>query len=162
MCDLCCLASVQPRRDIAAFQNTLRSRTPIAPSIPYFLMVTTVGTDNYYQIRLEKPGAGQNLLPATFSRTNYLRDLRGDHITEVNPPTTLSPPLSERERIIVTLFATRMGNDQIANATFLSVNTVKWHIRRIVEKLDARNRGEAVFVARSLGLIERCRPLKIL
>jgi LuxR family maltose regulon positive regulatory protein len=37
---------------------------------------------------------------------------------------------------------------------FLSVNTVKWHIRRILEKLEARNRNEAVFIARQLGLIE--------
>ena len=62
--------------------------------------------------------------------------------------------LSHREHAILKLLASGMGNEQIANAVFLSVNTVKWHIRRILEKLNARNRSEAVFVARQLGLID--------
>ena len=62
--------------------------------------------------------------------------------------------LSERELTILRLLATGMANEQVAAAVFLSVNTVKWHIRRILEKLAARNRSEAVFLARQLGLIE--------
>ena len=62
--------------------------------------------------------------------------------------------LSERERAILALLATGTSNEQVATAVFLSVNTVKWHIRRILEKLAARNRTEAVFIARKLGLID--------
>jgi len=62
--------------------------------------------------------------------------------------------LSERELAILRLLATGMANEQLAAAVFLSVNTVKWHIRRILEKLAARNRSEAVFIARQKGLIE--------
>jgi len=62
--------------------------------------------------------------------------------------------LSERERSILRLLATGMANEQIAAAVFLSVNTVKWHIRRILDKLAARNRSEAVFIARQAGLID--------
>jgi len=61
--------------------------------------------------------------------------------------------LSERELAILRLLATGMANEQVAAAVFLSVNTVKWHIRRILEKLAARNRSEAVFLARQMGLI---------
>ncbi|NRR30258.1 hypothetical protein HSX11_08660 [Oxalobacteraceae bacterium] len=62
--------------------------------------------------------------------------------------------LSERERAILRLLATGMANEQVAATVFLSVNTVKWHIRRILEKLAARNRSEAVFIARQMGLID--------
>ncbi len=63
--------------------------------------------------------------------------------------------LSEREHAILDLLATGMGNDQLAGTVFLSVNTVKWHIRRILEKLGARNRSEAVFIATRLGLLAK-------
>lgn len=63
-------------------------------------------------------------------------------------------PLNEREQKILNLLATGMGNEQVATTIFLSVNTVKWHIRRILEKLQARNRNEAVFIARQRGLIK--------
>lgn len=94
-------------------------------------------------------------MPEADVLTRYLRDLRGDRTAECKLPLAISASLNDRERTILTLLATGMGNEQIANAIFLSVNTVKWHIRRILEKLDARNRSEAVFIARNLGLIER-------
>lgn len=83
----------------------------------------------------------------------YWQDLCGQQTSQPDAP-VLSTALSDRERAILKLLATGMGNEQIANAIFLSVNTVKWHIRRILEKLEARNRSEAVFIARRLGLIE--------
>lgn len=85
----------------------------------------------------------------------YWRDLCGER-----PPlnsstgTAGSATLSERERAIIKLLAAGKGNEEIAVAVFLSVNTVKWHVRRILEKLEARNRNEAVFIARQLGLID--------
>jgi LuxR family maltose regulon positive regulatory protein len=84
----------------------------------------------------------------------YWRDLCGERPPLPGTPETLSDILSDREREILKLLATGMGNEQIANTVFLSVNTVKWHIRRILEKLEARNRSEAVFIARRLGLID--------
>ena len=86
---------------------------------------------------------------------NYWRDLRGERPAAVSTPTERGQAsFNERERTILKLLATGMGNEQVASAVFLSVNTVKWHIRRILEKLEARNRNEAVFIARQLGLIE--------
>lgn len=87
--------------------------------------------------------------------TSYWRDLRGERPAPVEVSTGRGQAsFNERERTILKLLATGMGNDQVATAVFLSVNTVKWHIRRILEKLAARNRNEAVFIARQLGLIE--------
>jgi LuxR family maltose regulon positive regulatory protein len=69
-------------------------------------------------------------------------------------PGAATAQLSDRERAILRLLATGMANEQVAATVFLSVNTVKWHIRRILEKLSARNRSEAVFIARQQGLID--------
>lgn len=87
--------------------------------------------------------------------TAYWRGLRGERAAPACAPAApASAVLSERERTLLRLLATGMGNEKLAATVFLSVNTVKWHIRRILEKLDARNRSEAVFIARQLGLID--------
>ncbi|WP_040039400.1 LuxR C-terminal-related transcriptional regulator [Noviherbaspirillum autotrophicum] len=93
-------------------------------------------------------------LPDADAVTAYWRDLRGQAPCVLQPATGANLVLSERERAILQLLATGMGNEQLARAVFLSVNTVKWHVRRILEKLDARNRSEAVFIARNRGLID--------
>lgn len=42
-------------------------------------------------------------------------------------------------------------NDEMANEMFITAETVKSHVRRILQKLEARNRANAVFIAVSLG-----------
>lgn len=82
----------------------------------------------------------------------YWRDLRGEFSAPAAPGAE-AVSLSERERSILQLLGTGLGNEPIATQLFLSVNTVKWHIRRILEKLKARNRSEAVFIARQSKLL---------
>jgi DNA-binding NarL/FixJ family response regulator len=48
-----------------------------------------------------------------------------------------------------------MTTTQIGSQLFISENTVKTHIRHILEKLDASNRTEAVSKAIQMGLIQR-------
>jgi two-component system nitrate/nitrite response regulator NarL len=55
-----------------------------------------------------------------------------------------SRELSQREREILGLLASGGSNKDIARALVLSENTVKSHVRSILEKLDVRNRAEAV------------------
>ncbi|HEY0843725.1 MAG TPA: LuxR C-terminal-related transcriptional regulator [Noviherbaspirillum sp.] len=92
-------------------------------------------------------------MPDTDAIADYCRDLRGDAPSAAVTAMPLNASLNDRERTILQLLATGLSNEQIAARVFLSVNTVKWHIRRILEKLDARNRSEAVFLARQHGLI---------
>jgi LuxR family maltose regulon positive regulatory protein len=66
----------------------------------------------------------------------------------------INDELSERELEIITLVGEGLKNDQIAEKIFLSVNTVKWHLRRAYEKLGVRSRTEALAEGRRLGLIE--------
>jgi LuxR family maltose regulon positive regulatory protein len=46
-----------------------------------------------------------------------------------------------------------LSTAEVAREMYISVNTVKTHLRHIHHKLVATNRGEAVRRARQLGLI---------
>ncbi|WP_420124446.1 LuxR C-terminal-related transcriptional regulator [Nakamurella sp.] len=61
--------------------------------------------------------------------------------------------LTERELVIVRYLPTMLKASEIAADLFVSVNTVKAHLRSIYRKLDATNRREAVERARAQGLL---------
>jgi len=61
--------------------------------------------------------------------------------------------LSDRELRVLHLLAGRVSNREIAGELFVSVNTVKTHLKRIYRKLGVASRSEAVQVARQRGLI---------
>ncbi len=70
----------------------------------------------------------------------------------VSEPATL---LSDRELEVLGCLAEGLTTLQIAMRLFISENTVKTHIRHILEKLEASNRTEAVGKATQLGLIRK-------
>ncbi|BDG60996.1 response regulator [Caldinitratiruptor microaerophilus] len=61
-------------------------------------------------------------------------------------------PLTPRERELVTLVAQGYSNREIARRLFLSVSTVKLHLRNVLRKLNLRNRTELVAHAARTGL----------
>jgi DNA-binding NarL/FixJ family response regulator len=61
--------------------------------------------------------------------------------------------LSSREMEVLNCLAQGMTTMQIANTLFISDNTVKTHVRHIMEKLEASNRAEAVSKAIQMGFI---------
>jgi len=65
----------------------------------------------------------------------------------------LAEPLSEREQAILRYLPTMMSNHEIAGELFVSVNTVKTHLKAIYRKLDASGRRDAVQRGRELGLM---------
>jgi LuxR family maltose regulon positive regulatory protein len=69
------------------------------------------------------------------------------------PPPGLLEPLSERERDVLRLLPTLLPNTEIASELFVSVNTVKTHVKSIYRKLEVSSRREAVARARQLRLI---------
>ena len=65
-----------------------------------------------------------------------------------------SPKLTEREMEVLRLVARGLNNRDIAKELFISENTVKNHIRNILEKLQLHSRMEAVVHAVREGLLE--------
>ena len=61
--------------------------------------------------------------------------------------------LSETELRILRFLPTNLTAGEIASEIYVSVNTVKTHMRNIYTKLDAHSRGEAVDYAREFGLL---------
>jgi DNA-binding NarL/FixJ family response regulator len=60
-----------------------------------------------------------------------------------------------RERQILALMAEGLDNAGIATQLVIGVNTVRWHVQRILEKLDAHSKLEAVARAIELELVRR-------
>jgi DNA-binding NarL/FixJ family response regulator len=63
--------------------------------------------------------------------------------------------LSRREMDVLKCLAKGKTSAQIASDLFISENTVKTHVRHILEKLEASNRAEAVSRAIQLGVIRQ-------
>jgi LuxR family transcriptional regulator, maltose regulon positive regulatory protein len=65
----------------------------------------------------------------------------------------LIEPLTEREREVLVHVSGMLNTAEVANEMYISVNTVKTHLRNIYRKLAAAHRSEAVRRARQLQLI---------
>ncbi|MFC0714898.1 LuxR C-terminal-related transcriptional regulator [Cellulomonas biazotea] len=68
-------------------------------------------------------------------------------------PSPLVAPLTDRELAILTALATMQSNAEIADELFVSVNTVKAHLKALFRKLDVGSRRGAVHRGRELGLL---------
>jgi DNA-binding NarL/FixJ family response regulator len=75
--------------------------------------------------------------------------------SEEEPTEHVAPPkLTDREMEVLKLVARGMNNRDIAKELFISENTVKNHVRNILEKLQIHSRMEAVMIAVRQKLIE--------
>ena len=63
------------------------------------------------------------------------------------------PALSQRERDVLRLLADGMSNEQIGKELFISPETVRTHVRKAMDKLDADTRTQAVAKALRQSLI---------
>lgn len=70
---------------------------------------------------------------------------------EVLPP--LASPLSPREREALELITKGFSYDEIAELMQVSRNTVMTFVRRIYQKLEVRSKAEAIYEARSHGIL---------
>ena len=69
----------------------------------------------------------------------------------------LREPLTDRELAVLRFLPTNLSAGEIGSEMFLSVHTVKTHMRRLYAKLDAHSRAEAVQRARAAGLLGAAR-----
>jgi LuxR family maltose regulon positive regulatory protein len=70
----------------------------------------------------------------------------------------LVEPLTNRERSVLLLLPTMMSNTEIADELFVSVNTVKVHLKSLYRKVGVSNRRDAVARARELRLLTGVGP----
>jgi DNA-binding NarL/FixJ family response regulator len=74
--------------------------------------------------------------------------------TQPKPTYAVQEPLTSREQEILELVAQGLSNPEIAEKIYISENTVKKHLRNILDKLHLNNRVEAAVYAVREGLVE--------
>lgn len=88
---------------------------------------------------------GQSLISPSMA-TKLLEEFKAISSTGAKPDVIL-PRLTERELEVLNLVARGLNNREIARQLFISENTVKNHVRNILEKLQLHSRMEAVMYA---------------
>ena len=81
------------------------------------------------------------------------RLLRAFEKQKSRPVTHPDDGLSSRELDTLKLIAENLSNQEIADELYISITTVKTHVRNILLKLEAKNRNEAVIKAKEKGLL---------
>ena len=136
------------------------------------IVLTTFDLDEYVY-RALKAGASGFLLKSTpprelvaavrtvahggdFLGPTVLRRLVDHYVERPDPAArdTALAELSERELEVLGLLARGNSNAEIGQALFISEPTVKTHVTRVLSKLGARDRLQAVIVAYELGFVE--------
>jgi DNA-binding CsgD family transcriptional regulator len=70
-----------------------------------------------------------------------------------NPQAVTTLNISPRELEVLREMVAGRSNQEIADRLGVSLNTVKSHVARLLEKLGAKRRGDAVARARELGIV---------
>jgi DNA-binding NarL/FixJ family response regulator len=94
--------------------------------------------------------AGEALLSPAVTRRVIKRFTR---IPRPTPPKGLDE-LSEREREVFRLIADGLSNAEIGQQLFISETTVKTHVTHILQKLELRDRVQAVVLAYQSGIVD--------
>ena len=90
--------------------------------------------------RLLAPTLGHQQVPARLGASNQA-------------PVLVFEPLTEREREVLVHVSSMLNTAEVAREMYISVNTVKTHLKNIYRKLEVAHRSEAVRRARQLQLI---------
>ena len=95
--------------------------------------------------------AGEALLAPSLTRRLI------EKFVKTKPAQPLSPALQDltaREREVLHLIARGLSNAEIAGSLVLGETTVKTHVARVLDKLELRDRVQAVVFAYECGLVE--------
>lgn len=96
--------------------------------------------------------AGDALLSLAATRAVIEQFLAQPDPAAVAPSERLSV-LTAREREVMSMAATGLTNEEIAERMFVSPFTVRTHVHRAMAKLDARDRAQLVAIAYQSGLV---------
>ncbi len=98
--------------------------------------------------------AGEALLSPVVTKRVIAQFTRLPHRT---PPPELAE-LTEREREVFRLIAKGLSNAEIGEQLFITETTVKTHVTHLLQKLDLRDRVQAVVLAYETGIFEGDSP----
>ena len=137
----------------------LEALEQLAAALPAvkILILTTFGRPGYLRRAMEGGAAGFVLMdaPATELASAIRRALAGERIVDPGlAAAALSQgpsPLTPREHEVLAASRNYTTVAELADALFLSHGTVRNHLSSVMQKLDARNRGEAVRTAEERG-----------
>jgi two-component system response regulator DesR len=121
------------------------------------LMLTTFGRPGYLRRAMESGASGFLLkdAPAHQLASAIRRAVAGERVVDPGlAAAALSQgesPLTAREREVLCASREHATIAEIAGALYLSPGTVRNHLSSVMQKLDARNRGEAVKIAEHNG-----------
>ena len=115
----------------------------------------------YSNVILRYGAPARSLLRRHIANGSRHRSFAGDLLNVLDSPAAASrndvapllEPLSERELAVLRFLPTMMSNAEIASEMFVSVNTVKTHLKHVYRKLDVADRRDAVRRARRLRLL---------
>jgi DNA-binding NarL/FixJ family response regulator len=93
---------------------------------------------------------GEALLSPTVTRRVIAQFTR---VHRQAPPKAVDT-LTTRERDVFRLIARGLSNAEIGHELFISDTTVKTHITRLLQKLDLRDRAQAIVLAYQTGLFD--------
>jgi two-component system, NarL family, response regulator DesR len=121
------------------------------------LILTTFGRPGYLRRAMQGGAAGFVLkdAPVTELAAAIRRALRGERVVDPGlAAAALSQgesPLTPREHEVLAASRDHATVAELAKALYLSPGTVRNHLSSVMQKLDARNRGEAVRLAEERG-----------
>ena len=120
---------------IKVIKTAMAGDSPISPSIANKIVAT-----------LQSNGNDVPLVGLLQNRTGRQPEDHGD----ANQKAEI---LSPRELEVLNLISRGLSYSEVASTLSISQTTVPVHIRNIYRKLQSKNRSEAVFEARNLGLL---------
>ncbi|GAA5204302.1 response regulator transcription factor [Microbacterium jejuense] len=157
---------------IAATRRILGPSYPAA-HVPRILMLTTFDIDDYVYDALEAGASGfllKDALPEDLvhavrvvaagdallapSVTRRMIEHFAARRPRAGQASAALHELTEREREVLTLIGRGRSNSEIATDLFISEQTVKTHVGKVLAKLGVRDRVQAVIFAYDAGLVE--------
>ena len=110
-------------------------------------------------IRDARLAGADSALLKTFTREELLDEIReqASHPSDIPMPATLHPmreSITNRELQVLKLMSEGHRDKEIANLLSIAPTTAKNHVKSILEKLNAKNRTQAVSLARETGILK--------